>query len=146
MIDKSRVNLMEWELAEEIEVLVLGENLSHCRFIHKSHMNWSGIEPGPSYWKDWLLHYLTERFKHINYASSNEMVKKGNEWAGKEQEAVGRVLFEYTVLKFAWKYWGIRCYERGRVFVSGLLDQIPWKAGRLLGELRYLPALQINLW
>jgi hypothetical protein len=37
---------MEWELAEETEVL--GENLAHCQFVHlESHMTWPGLEPWP---------------------------------------------------------------------------------------------------
>jgi hypothetical protein len=41
----SMEQLVEWELAEETEILV--RNLSHCHFVHhKSHMNWHGIEPG----------------------------------------------------------------------------------------------------
>jgi hypothetical protein len=41
---------MEWGLAGETEVL--GENLLQRHFAHhKSHMNWPGIEPGPSRWE-----------------------------------------------------------------------------------------------
>jgi hypothetical protein len=36
-------------LAEETEVLV--ENLSQGRFVHKSHMAWPGLEPGPPLWE-----------------------------------------------------------------------------------------------
>jgi hypothetical protein len=37
---------VEWELVGEIEAL--GENLPQGHFVHnKSHMNWSGLEPGP---------------------------------------------------------------------------------------------------
>jgi hypothetical protein len=27
------------------------KNLSHCHFVHKSHMDRPGIEPGPSRWE-----------------------------------------------------------------------------------------------
>jgi hypothetical protein len=37
---------VEWELAEETEVLV--EYLSQCQFVHhKFHKTWPGLEPGP---------------------------------------------------------------------------------------------------
>jgi hypothetical protein len=43
---------VEWELAGETEVRVLGEDLPQCHFIHhKSYMTSPGFEPGPSLWK-----------------------------------------------------------------------------------------------
>lgn len=42
--------LVEWELAGDIEVLE--GNLPQCHFVqHKSHMTWPGTEPGTSGWK-----------------------------------------------------------------------------------------------
>jgi hypothetical protein len=44
--DKNVEQSVEWELAGGTEVL--GENLTQCHFVHnKSHMTWSGLEPGP---------------------------------------------------------------------------------------------------
>jgi hypothetical protein len=40
---------VEWELTGETEVL--GENLPQCHFVHKSHMTWPGLEPGPPRWE-----------------------------------------------------------------------------------------------
>jgi hypothetical protein len=41
---------VEWELAEETEVL--RDNLPQCLFAyHKSHMTWPGLKPGPSRWE-----------------------------------------------------------------------------------------------
>jgi hypothetical protein len=38
---------VEWELAEETEVL--GENLPQCHFFHqKPHVTWPGLERGPA--------------------------------------------------------------------------------------------------
>jgi hypothetical protein len=46
----SMEHLVEWELAEEIEVL--GGNQPQCHFAHqKSHLTLPGIEPGPPRWK-----------------------------------------------------------------------------------------------
>jgi hypothetical protein len=44
------VEQSEWELAGETEVL--GENLAQYHFIHhKSHITWTGLEPGPQRWE-----------------------------------------------------------------------------------------------
>jgi hypothetical protein len=41
---------VEWELAEETEVL--SEKLPQLHFAHhKTHMTWPGIEPGPPRWE-----------------------------------------------------------------------------------------------
>jgi hypothetical protein len=32
-------------------VEVVGEHLLQCRFVHKSHMTWPGLEPRPSLWE-----------------------------------------------------------------------------------------------
>jgi hypothetical protein len=42
--------LVEWELTEETEIL--GVSLPQCHFVlHKSHMTWPGIKPGPLWWE-----------------------------------------------------------------------------------------------
>jgi hypothetical protein len=41
---------VEWELAEEAEVL--GEDLPQYHFVqHKSHKKWTGLEPEPLQWE-----------------------------------------------------------------------------------------------
>jgi hypothetical protein len=49
---------VEWELAEETEVL--GENLSQCHFVqHKSRMTWPGMESRPTLWEVWPLKHTS---------------------------------------------------------------------------------------
>jgi hypothetical protein len=50
MTEDDEHGAVNWGL--ENETKVLAQNVSQCNFIyHKSHKNWSGMEPGPPRWE-----------------------------------------------------------------------------------------------